>query len=149
MILQELNRYYERKISEDDSEMPSFGTSVENISFALVLGQDGELLDVEDLRRQEGKQLRPRKVLVPAAEKKASGIKPNFLWDSTSYVLGLDNKDNQERTDKCHEAFVEQVNTFCGGDDAGLNAVVSFFKHDCRSVASRLEIGRASCRERV
>lgn len=141
MILQELNRYYERKISEDDSEMPSFGTSVENISFALVLGQDGELLDVEDQRRQEGKQLGPRKVLVPAPEKKTSGVNPNFLWGSTSYVLGLDNKDNQERTDKCHEAFVEQVNTFCGGDDAGLNAVVSFFKHDCRSVALRSDWG--------
>lgn len=141
MILQELHRYYERKTDEPDTTMPSFGTSVENISYALVLNEDGELLDIEDLRNQEGRQLRPRKMIVPAAEKKASGIKPNFLWDSTSYVLGLDDKGKQERTDKCHEAFVEQLRIYCLAEDPGLQAVLSFFNRDLRSIATRPDWG--------
>jgi CRISPR-associated protein Csd1 len=136
MILQELNRYYERKAAEPDAAIPAYGSSVENISFALVLGDNGELLNVEDLRLQEGKQLRPRKMVVPAAEKKASGIKPNFLWDSTSYVLGLDDKGKQERTDKCHEAFVQQVRSFCAFDDPGLKAILSFYDHDFRTITT-------------
>ncbi|MBM9614800.1 type I-C CRISPR-associated protein Cas8c/Csd1 [Desulfobulbus rhabdoformis] len=137
MILQELNRYYERKASDPESTIPSYGTSVENISFALVLNESGELLEVEDLRQQKGKNLRPRKMIVPAAEKKASGIKPNFLWDSTSYVLGLDDKGKQDRTDKCHEAFVQLVRSTCLSDDQGLKAVISFYDHNYRTIISR------------
>ena len=70
MILQELNRYYERKAAEPDATIPSYGSSVENISFALVLNEGGELQEIEDLREPDGKKLRPRKMVVPAAEKK-------------------------------------------------------------------------------
>ncbi len=137
MILQELYRFYERKCAEPDSGMPPYGTSVENISFALVLDANGDLLDVEDLRHQVGSQKRPRKMQVPAAEKKANGIKPNFLWDSTSYVLGLDDKGNQARTDKCHRAFVEQLKKYCSIDDPGLKAVLLFLDGDCQEIATR------------
>lgn len=92
MILQALHGYYERMSTDPDSGMPPYGTSMENISFALVLDGNGNLRSIEDLREQEGKKLRPRKMLVPIAEKKANGIKPNFLWDTTNYVLGKDNK---------------------------------------------------------
>lgn len=137
MILQELNRFYERKAAEPDATIPLYGTSMENISFALVLGEDGILLDVEDLRLQDGKKLRPRKIVVPAAEKKASGIKPNFLWDSTSYILGLDDKGKQERANKCREAFIQQLRTYCSADDPGLKAVISFYNHDYSSITTR------------
>ena len=139
MILQELNRYYERKAVAPDATIPSYGSSVENISFALVLNMDGELLEIEDLREQVGKKLRPRKLVVPAAEKKASGIKPNFLWDSTNYVLGLDDKGNQERTDKCHEAFMSQLREYCTQEDPCLKAVLAFLNRDCRELAQRTD----------
>ncbi|WP_225073387.1 type I-C CRISPR-associated protein Cas8c/Csd1 [Desulfuromonas sp. CSMB_57] len=126
MILHALNGYYERMLDTPDSGMPSFGTSIENISFALVLAEDGTLRGVEDLREPDGKKLRPRRMLVPAAEKKASGIKANFLWDATSYVLGLDDKGKQERTDRCHATFIELVKTYCDGSDPGLKAVIAF-----------------------
>ncbi len=126
MILQALNGYYERMANDPESGMPPFGTSIENISFALVLDTDGNLKDIEDLREQEGSKLRPRKVLVPAAEKKASGIKANFLWDNTSYVIGLDDKGKQERTNKCHAAFVDLIKSTCTANDPGLKAVVAF-----------------------
>lgn len=126
MILHALNGYYERMLDVNDSGMPSFGTSLENISFALVLAEDGTLRDVEDLREQDGKKLRPRKLPVPAAEKKASGIKANFLWDATGYVLGCDDKGKQERTDRCHAAFIELLKTCCDAADPGLKAVLAF-----------------------
>jgi CRISPR-associated protein Csd1 len=126
MILQALNGYYERMLDTPDSGMPSFGTSLENISFALVLGEDGGLRGVEDLRELDGKKLRPRKLPVPAAEKKASGIKANFLWDVTGYVLGCNDNGKQERTDRCHAAFIELLKNSCDATDPGLKAVLAF-----------------------
>ncbi len=126
MILHGLNNYYERMAGTPGSSMPPFGTSVENISFALVIAEDGTLQGIEDLREQDGKKLRPRKMPVPAAEKKASGIKANFLWDATGYVLGHDNKGKQDRTDRCHAAFVELLKNYCDDTDPGLRAVLAF-----------------------
>lgn len=126
MILNALNGYYERMLDTPDSGMPSYGTSIENISFALVLGEDGSLRGVEDLRELDGKKLRPRKIPVPAAEKKASGIKANFLWDATGYVLGHDDKGKQERTDRCYAAFIELLKNHCDDSDPGLKAVLTF-----------------------
>jgi CRISPR-associated protein Csd1 len=138
MILHALNSYYDRMLDTPDSGMPAFGTSIENISFALVLSEDGTLRGVEDLREQDGKILRPRKMPVPAAEKKASGIKANFLWDSTGYVLGCDNKGKQERTDRCHEAFIELLKSYCDDSDPGLKAVLNFLEgRKGNKVASR------------
>jgi CRISPR-associated protein Csd1 len=73
MILQALNSYYERMAAEPDTEMPPLGTSIESISFALIVDEEGKLQDVEDLRIVEGKKFSPRKMLVPAGEKKANG----------------------------------------------------------------------------
>ncbi len=138
MILQALNSYYERMVNDPGSGMPPYGTSIENISFALVLAEDGTLRDVEDLREQVGKKKRPRKMLVPAAEKKASGIKANFLWDTAGYVLGLDDKGRQERTKQCHAAFIERVQNSCDAVDPGLKAVMSFLdSQDTQTVSLR------------
>lgn len=128
MILHALNSYYQRMLDDPDAEMSAYGTSVESISFALVLDKDGSLQDIEDLRETVGKKLRARKMQVPAAEKKASGIKANFLWDTTSYVLGLDDKGKQDRTDKCHEAFIERIKECSDEDDPGFRAVISFLE---------------------
>ena len=70
MMLQALNGYYDRMANDPESGMPPFGTSIENISFALVLDADGNLKDIEDLREQEGNKLRPRKVPYRQQKKK-------------------------------------------------------------------------------
>jgi len=59
MILHALNSYYERMLNTPDSGMPAFGTSIENISFALVLGEDGLLRNVEPLYELVWKKRRP------------------------------------------------------------------------------------------
>lgn len=136
MILQALHVYYERMSADLDSGMPPYGTSMENISFALVLDNDGNLRGIEDLREADGRKLRPRKMLVPIAEKKASGIKPNFLWDTTSYVLGQDDKGKQDRTDQCHAAFIEYMKTYCDSSDFGLVAVLKFLEYRDKDISS-------------
>ena len=132
MILQALNSYYNRLVEEPDIDIPRHGTSRENISFALVLLPNGSLVDVEDLRVQEGNKKHPRKVIVPAwPEKRSSGVKANFLWDTTAYVLGEDDKGKLERVQKCHQAFKEQIEKFCQhSGDPGLEAVLHFLSSD-------------------
>ncbi|GAB6111972.1 type I-C CRISPR-associated protein Cas8c/Csd1 [Desulfomicrobium salsuginis] len=135
MILQALHGYYERMSADPDSGIPPYGTSTENISFALVLDGDGNLRGIEDLREQDGGKLRPRKMLVPIAEKKASGIKANFLWDTTNYVLGKDDRGNQGRTEQCHSAFIEHMKAYCDPSDFGLAAVLKFLEHEDKDIS--------------
>lgn len=126
MILQALHGYYERMSAEPDSGMPSYGTSVENISFALVLDADGKLRGIEDLREQEGRKLRARKMAVPAAVTRTSGVKANFCWDKSSYVLGND-KDGAAANAERFMAFKERLYTICSHvDDDGFFAVQRF-----------------------
>jgi CRISPR-associated protein Csd1 len=104
MILSALNEYYSR-LSEKD-EVPPFGYSEEKISYALIISHEGKLVDAQDLRDTSGKKPQPKSMAVPQPEKRTSGIKPNFLWDKSSYVLGVSAKEGG-RTEQEHAAFVE------------------------------------------
>jgi CRISPR-associated protein Csd1 len=127
MILQALNSYYERMAAEPDTEMPPLGTSIEGISFALVLGEDGSLKDVEDLREQDGRNLRARKMPVPAAVTRTSGVKSNFLWDKSSYVFGSDGEGATEKNRERFAAFKDFLRQVGAAvDDPGLSAVLKF-----------------------
>ncbi|MCD6389683.1 MAG: type I-C CRISPR-associated protein Cas8c/Csd1 [Desulfobulbaceae bacterium] len=105
MILHALNSYYERMINDADAEMPAFGTSIENISFALVLDEGGSLREIEDLRETNGKKMRPRKMPVPAAVTRTSGVKANFLWDKAAYIFGADAEGATEKNSERFNAF--------------------------------------------
>jgi CRISPR-associated protein Csd1 len=133
MILHALNGYYERMLNTPDSGMPAFGTSIENISFALVLGGDGTLRSIEDLREPDGNRQRPRKMPVPAAVTRTSGIKANFLWDKSAYVFGADGDGPTESNRQRFQAFNELLNDV-GQDieDPGFLAVRRFLQGwDC------------------
>ena len=76
MYLTELYRFYERMTQDPQSGMPPEGMSAEAIHFALVIGEDGSLKGVHDLRDSKGKPLRR---FVPAAVKRtATKALPNF-----------------------------------------------------------------------
>ena len=133
MILHALNSYYQRMLDDPDVEMSAFGTSVENISFALVLGEDGSLLNIEDLREGEGKKVKPRKMPVPAAVTRTSGVKANFLWDKAAYIFGADNDGATEKNRERFEAFNSFLHEIGKDvDDPGFAAVEKFFvQWDC------------------
>lgn len=74
-----------------------------------MLNPDGTLHSIEDLRRPEGKLLRPRNIVVPGQSKPpGSGLKPCFLWDSPEYLLGWSaDPQKAERAPKAFAALRE------------------------------------------
>ncbi len=130
MILTALNNYYNRLIEQGTDDVPAFGFSQEQISFALVIDGKGELVDVISLMDTSGKTPRPRVMQVPQPPKRSSGISPCLFWDKTSYVLGLTGGESQkdvERAGKTFEAFRLFHQDWLGGeDDIGLQALLAF-----------------------
>lgn len=119
-ILASLVRAYERL-----PDAPPFGFSRQRISFLVSLNTDGTVANVSDLR-SEGKKRLPRMVQVPQPVKRASGIAPNFLWDKTSYVLGVTAGGGKRTADE-HAAFVARHREILADtDDEGLRALLSF-----------------------
>lgn len=124
-VLASLVRAYDRLAER--GEVPPFGYSLEKISFVISLNADGTPAGKpSDLRTGEGKKRAPRSMAVPQAIKKASGIAANFLWDKTSYVLGVTAGEGR-RLEAEHAAFVARHNKAVEGtDDAGLVALLEF-----------------------
>ncbi|WLQ16770.1 type I-C CRISPR-associated protein Cas8c/Csd1 [Hahella aquimaris] len=126
MILSALNEYYQRLAERD--EVPQYGFSREKISYVIVLNEEGDIKDVADIRRTSGKKATPEYIDVPLPPKRAANIEPCFLWDKSSYVLGVSAKKS-ERTTKEHDAFKElHRRLLAGSDDIGLKAVLNFLK---------------------
>jgi len=125
MILQALNGYYQRLLARGEEGLAPFGYSPEKISYEILLAPDGRVVDVNDIRDTSGKKPLPRLMNVPQPEKRTVGIKSNFLWDKTSYVLGV--SASSKRADKEHEAFKAlHRESLAGTDDPGLKALQAF-----------------------
>ncbi|MFM2278400.1 MAG: hypothetical protein RLZZ444_631 [Pseudomonadota bacterium] len=107
---------------------PPYGFSSEKIGFVISLNEDGSVAGVIDWREGEGKKARPRLMLVPQPVKRTAGIAPNFLWDKTSYVLGVTAGEGK-RTAEEHAEFVKlQLNAIGQTEDAGLQAFALFLQ---------------------
>jgi len=121
--------------------MPLQGFGKQKIHFCLVINKDGELLQVKDLREISGKKPIPITLTVPQLNKKrSSGIDPNFVWDNTGYVLGVDNKGKSERTMECFKSFKDFQHKI--GDqieDDGLKALLKFLDSWTPEKATKLE----------
>ncbi|HVZ30167.1 MAG TPA: type I-C CRISPR-associated protein Cas8c/Csd1 [Asticcacaulis sp.] len=126
-ILQSLNRAYDRLALRH--EVPSFGFSSEKISFCLSLNADGTLAGPPiDLRETSGKKPAPRMMAVPQPYKRTSGVKPNFLWDKTSYVLGITAAEGKRLAEE-HKAFKDfHLGPLRSSDDEGLIALARFLE---------------------
>lgn len=125
MILEALAHQYQRLIERDEPGLSPYGYSPEKISYAIVLSADGDPIDVVSLLDTSGKKPVPQSMSVPQPEKRASGINSNFMWDKTSYVLGV--SASSKRSDKEHEAFKAlHKNALKNETDVGLQALLSF-----------------------
>jgi CRISPR-associated protein Csd1 len=125
MILSALNDYYERLLTNGVEGISPIGYSREKISYAILLAPDGALVGVDDIRDYSGKKPVPRSASVPQPEKRTVGVKPNFLWDKTSYVLGV--SATSKRASQEHIAFREFHRSVLGGNaDVGLRAMLTF-----------------------
>ncbi len=128
MILQSLSRYYDRLVERGVTGIAPFGYSPEKISYAIVLDANGTVVDVRDIRDTSGKRPVPSALEVPQPPKRASNIAPCFLWDKTSYVLGV--SATSKRSDQEHAAFRALHEQALGGEtDTGLKAFLAFLNN--------------------
>jgi len=149
VILGSLVDYYEILASAGEISKP--GYCMVNVSFALNLSENGELLGVIPLRTAtvRGKKTVevPQQMEVPEQEKKTVGIKANFLCENSGYVLGVDNKGKPERSKQCFEEFKKlHHNVLDGLDCVEAKAVLSFLDHwqpdfivDCDAIKDYLD----------
>jgi CRISPR-associated protein Csd1 len=100
MILQALARYYEILADDPKSGIAPYGYSIANVSFALNLSQNGELLGIIPLFQSESRGKKvievDRRMIVPERVIRASNISANFLCDNSAYVLGISTYDKEK-----------------------------------------------------
>lgn len=125
--LASLVRAYERLLERE--EAPPFGYSLEKIGFEIALTADGSPAGVPTDRREgDGRKKTPRLMSVPQPAKRTSGVAPNFLWDKTSYALGITAAEGK-RTAQEHAAFVARhKEALQGSDDEGMQAFLRFLE---------------------
>lgn len=127
MILQSLNRYYERQRA--NGKLLPEGFELKEIPFVVVLDAKGAFVQIDDTRSGDGKKRRAHAFEVPQGEKKTSAVTANLLWDTAEYALGIDTRGNPERVARQHEAFKARIIELgAAGGDAGLRALQRFLE---------------------
>lgn len=140
MILQSLYNYYQILLNDPDVEIAKLGYSAANVSFALNLSPEGELLDIILLPSKifDGKKTRDvnyQRMIVPEQVKRSgSNPKPNFLWDNSTFVLGIsdNDQDDPEYSQKRFKGFCEfNIEVLSQANSNAARAVIAFLqKHD-------------------
>ncbi len=129
MILQALTRYYEDLLQRGEIAAP--GWSPAKISFALCLDKDGQVTQIINIQQpsEKGKTLIPQTIeKLPAPVKRTVGIASNFLWDNSSYMLGVDQKGKPERSRDCFRAAASLHHAVLDGVDSPIaKAILAFF----------------------
>ncbi len=128
MILQALTQLYRDLV--DRNEIAQDGWSPTKVSYALCLSETGALENIVPQGENDGKKnkLRPTQKCLPAPVKRSSGIKANFLWDNSQYLLGIAEEKDLERSQSCfrssaelHHQLLKDVST------PTAKAILSFF----------------------
>lgn len=132
MILQALTQYYEDLLMLGKINRP--GWSKQKLNYSLLLSEEGELLQLLHLQQeiQRGKKtvLGPQEMWVPSPVKRSSGIRPNFLCDTSSYLLGVDGKGKADRSIDCFAASKAlHLHLLREVDSPIARAIVRFFEH--------------------
>ena len=151
MILQALTRLYEDLVSRGEISKP--GWSEAKISYALCLEADGTLTQVVPLfvEEQAGKKtvLRPRNMKLPAAVSGRTGlsVKPNFMWDNSSYMLGVDEKGKPERSLKQFRACAKLYHELLDSVDSIVSKAMLAFFDTWKPEQARLHPALSDCWE--
>ena len=142
MILASLARYYRRLAAETDEmgnpKVPPYGFSEEKIGWILVLDKEGRLKTVVPNLTAD-KKPQPKLMSVPQSFKRPGTTpKPFFLWDKTSYALGVEaNKNKAEAkekpftsSEKTFDAFKQyHLDLLQNSEDEGLQALCRFLQN--------------------
>ena len=131
MILQALVQHYEDLTVKGMIAPP--GWSPVKVFYSLELDEEGRLLRTASIQQevQKGKKtvLAPQTIDLPSPVKRTVGIASNFLCDNSTYLLGLDEKPDVQRTRNCfadsrslHEQLLKNI------DSVPARAVLRFFQ---------------------
>ena len=103
MILQALTQYYEKLTEKEKIARPGWART--KIHFALCIDGEGSITQIIPLVEDKGgKKPQPQTKDLPApVSGRTIAVKANFLWDNSSYILGIDAKGNPDRALKCFE----------------------------------------------
>lgn len=122
MILQALNRYYERS-----ENLPRVGWVRRGVDYVVVLNVEGGCVNLEPIGEVKKGKTIPSERLVTAIGKQAmkhtnSGKDANLLWDNASFIFGAGNKGATKLA-----SFIDTLEAWLSGlDDAGVEAVRRF-----------------------
>lgn len=129
-MIDALYKYYETLLNDRDSGVSRPGLSKARVGYCLVLSRAGRLLDIVDLRVERRNKPVSREMDVPEQEKRTSGVSANFMCDNCTYILGLGQKNKNEKKDRvrdCFEAFVKMHEEILQGvEDEGVAALTGF-----------------------
>ena len=129
MILQALTQYYEDLLHRGEIAAP--GWSPAKISFALCLDKDGQVTQIINIQQpsENGKAQMPQTIKnLPAPVKRTVGIASNFLWDNSTYLLGVDQKGKPKRSQDCFRAAASLHHTVLDGVNSPIaKAILTFF----------------------
>jgi CRISPR-associated protein Csd1 len=113
MILQELVKYYERKLEE--GEMAPEGFEYKEIPYLIEIDEEGNFVRFISTWIDEKKK-RAKMFLIPRDVGRTSGNEANFLWDNGNYVLGIPDpkKPNisQEKINQRKALFYKKILEF-------------------------------------
>lgn len=132
MILQALTQYYEDLLRLGKINRP--GWSKQKLNYSLLLSEEGELLQLlhlqQEIQRGNKTVLGPQEMWTPSPVKRSSGIRPNFLCDTSSYLLGVDGKGKADRSIDCFAASKAlHLHLLREVDSPIARAIVRFFEH--------------------
>jgi CRISPR-associated protein Csd1 len=142
VIINALYQYYDRLLADENSGVSRPGYSKAKVSYALIISQFGDLLDIVDLRVEKGNKLVSRELNVPEQVKRTSGVSANFLCDNCTYVLGLNQKGKSGRTQDTFKAFLNlQEEILQDVKDEGADSVLKFLQNwDSQNAGSHPKI---------
>ncbi|MDR3515843.1 MAG: type I-C CRISPR-associated protein Cas8c/Csd1 [Azospirillaceae bacterium] len=126
MILQSLNAYYDRLLSE--GKVQSTGFQEKEIRWVVTLTSEGSFARLMRMGEEKG---RGKKFAVPAEVKRTVGIAANLLWDNGEYVFGVPrpglNEKQRAKVPERRAAFLARIQTL-PQDDPGIAAVRTFLE---------------------
>ncbi|OYV04502.1 MAG: type I-C CRISPR-associated protein Cas8c/Csd1 [Verrucomicrobiales bacterium VVV1] len=144
MILQSLYSLYQRLSEDPENGLPKIGYSVQNITFRIVLREDGSIVEFQDARKikttidkkgREKRTMQSLELLVPGQTKSTGqGINPCTLWDNPTYLAGYPQPDkdpakaekNRIRAPKCFEGSKNlHIKLFSGLEESPSRLAVS------------------------
>lgn len=135
MILTALTNYYGRLVEK--GILPEEGWSDSKVDFALNIGDDGQLLSVSDLREEDPNGKNKKKIsmklqLPNPVRRSGKNFISNFLWDNSTYLLGIGKEEDEQKIKKDlnakFQACREKHHQILGeSKDPCIKAVLGFF----------------------